>query len=231
MVSNYSKNNSCSKELVFEQLSEYRNEYGYQTYDATFKKQEDIAWSDLRGLRDKRKTREANQIKEMFATLYSNTRSIDLCDETFELTIENKLEAKCEFINHHVIKCDESEEYLGGFFDAKFDEVTALIHTKVKEASAQVINSLKEKIKLNVGVTTNELFSKLEDDEDWIYDPNQTDLDKLTQVILKDDNIHCYNDKFYFDDNETLDSWSEDALAMHAKMIRDKLKSFEVIVA
>jgi len=164
----------------------------------------------------------------MVNVLYSYTR-VSLHSGSFELTPQHKLEAKKEFIDYNVIKYDANEENLENFFDVNFDEMIALISIKAKEASDQVINSLKEEIKYNTGMTVNNLFFKIKDDDGWLYYPSQDDTNELIRMLLEDTDILYYNGKFYFDDNECFDSWSKDELVEYVKMIRYKLKAFESI--
>jgi len=164
----------------------------------------------------------------MFDILFLYT-SVGLAYGCFDLTTEDKLKAREEFINYNVIKYDANEESSENFFDVNLDKVTDLISIRAEEASVQVIDSLKEKIKLNTGIDTDELFFKLEDDKGWWYYPDQTDIHDLTRILLKETNIFYYNEKFYFYDNECFDSWGKDELVKHVKMILCKLESFESI--
>jgi len=148
-----------SLEFICEELSEYKNEYHWNTYNITFDKQFPIIRYRLRSFIETRKKRETEQLDKLFHILYKHAE-VNLCDGSFdrELTVTKETKPLAEFINYNLEKYNENESYSHYMFNENHYRLIDLIPARIKESRTNVINNLKERIKINPGLTKRELF-------------------------------------------------------------------------
>jgi len=170
------------RELTFDQLAEYRSEYAVASYTVIFSNQWHKVMLDLRKLVDQRLLNKSLLKSEISKALRRN-ESVD---------------AKAAFIE---CCCEVDEpEYLSNFFDKHLDEVK----------NAELVKSIKSKIKRTPGLTSSELF----------FGGNS---DELAAYVLEDNNFHSFDGKFCFGNLGNLDNWGKPELLMYVRDIQAKL--------
>jgi len=192
------------QDSTFKQFAEYRNEYGATTYEVTFCNQWKKVIRDLRALVERRLlVKESLKQDISWAIIQANNgNSLTSYKDLATLKDKDKGSEVKDFFMKRASNKDEVE-YLSNFFDAYFKkEVIMELNFQIFDKQWDTVKAIKSKIKLNPGLTKDDLF--INDDSG-----------ELEAMLLREKDYYFYNGKLWFGEFGNFDNWGRPEFLMY----------------